>query len=133
MLSGALERKTLLSSITLCDNNVIAHNHHTNIPPKHCIIQRVCGACWPVLEPHQDALADQISNAEKTNQIDLVDGTARYMNMPFSLTLGSEIRKASYSLHNMFSSDWVEDKDIPARLLRDAKGIAFLTVAKAGT
>ena len=95
--------------------------------------QRVCGACYIILEPHQSELSDLISNAEKTNAIDMADGSLmRYCNMPFSLTLGSEIRKASYSLHNLFESEWLEDKDIPSQLLANAKGIAFLTVAKAG-
>lgn len=95
--------------------------------------QRVCGACYATLEPHQSQLSELIANAEKQNDVDLSSGSLmRYCNMPFSLTLGSEIRKASYSLHNMFESEWLEDKDIPAQLLANAKGIAFLTVAKAG-
>ena len=95
--------------------------------------QRVCAACYTTLEPHQEQLAELIANAEKSNAVDMTEGSLlRYCNLPFSLTLGSEIRKASYSLHNMFTSDWLEDKDIPAQLLAEAKGIAFLTVAKAG-
>jgi SH3 domain-containing YSC84-like protein 1 len=95
--------------------------------------QRVCAACFATLEPHQEQLSELIANAEKSNAVDMSEGSLmRYCNLPFSLTLGSEIRKASYSLHNMFTSDWLEDKDIPARLLTDAKGIAFLTIAKAG-
>ena len=95
--------------------------------------QRVCNACYTTLEPHQSQLADLIANAEKSNTIDTSEGSLmRYCNLPFSLTLGSEIRKASYSLHNMFESDWLEDKEIPSRLLADAKGIAFLTIIKAG-
>lgn len=95
--------------------------------------QRVCGTCYAILEPHQKQLSELIANAEKQNAVDLTSGSlTRYLNMPFSLTLGSEIRKATYSLHNMFESEWLEDKEIPAQLLADAKGIAFLTVAKGG-
>jgi len=46
--------------------------------------------------------------------------------------MGAEIRKAAYSIHNMFSSEWIEDKSIPLRLISECKGIAFLTVVKGG-
>ena len=54
--------------------------------------------------------------------------------MPFSSTLGSEIRKAAYSTHNLFSQPlhYVRDKAIPLRLLATAKGLAFITVMKGG-
>jgi lipid-binding SYLF domain-containing protein len=95
--------------------------------------QRVCGTCYTMLEPHQAQLSELISNAEKNNAVNLESGSLmRYCNLPFSLTLGSEIRKAAYSLHNLFESDFLEDKAIPAQLMVAAKGIAFLTVAKAG-
>lgn len=94
--------------------------------------QRVCGQCWDMLEPHQKDLADILSNSLRTNQLDLSDSLTRYCNMPFSLTLGSEIRKASYSLHNLFTSEWIEDKTIPAQLMESARGMAFLTIGKGG-
>jgi len=46
--------------------------------------------------------------------------------------MGAEIRKAAYSIHNMFSSEWIEDKSIPMRFISECKGIAFLTVVKGG-
>jgi lipid-binding SYLF domain-containing protein len=52
--------------------------------------------------------------------------------MPYSNTMGSEIRKAAYSIHNLFNLEWVQDKAIPLKLLKQAKGLAFLTVLKAG-
>jgi lipid-binding SYLF domain-containing protein len=61
-----------------------------------------------------------------------MDDNTRYMNIPYSSTLGSEIRKATYSLMNMFNAQWLRDKSIPARLLRNCAGIAFMTVVKAG-
>jgi SH3 domain-containing YSC84-like protein 1 len=95
--------------------------------------QRVCTHCHIDLEPHQQSLSDQNANAERLNQVDLTDGSyKRYLNMPYSSTLGSEIRKSAYSLHNLFSSDWLEDKSIPKTLLKDCAGIAFMTVVKAG-
>ena len=95
--------------------------------------QRVCGQCWEMLEPHQKDLADILSNSLRTNQVDLSDSLTRYCNMPFSLTLGSEIRKATYSLHNLFTSQWIEDKTIPAQLMESARGMAFLTIGKGGS
>eukprot|EP00606_Chrysophyceae_sp_TOSAG23-5_P000455 GSChrysophyteH2.ASY1.ANO1.67.1 assembled CDS len=97
--------------------------------------QRVCVACFTTLQPHQEQLAELIANAEKSNAVDMAEGSLmRYCNLPFSLTLGSEIRKAAYRCVVLWvlCFDWLEDKDIPARLLAEAKGIAFLTVAKAG-
>eukprot|EP01035_Chromulina_nebulosa_P021820 gene21820-28238_t len=52
--------------------------------------------------------------------------------MPFSFTLGSEIRKASYSTYNLFESNWIKDRSILLHLIPKAFGIAFLTVAKGG-
>eukprot|EP00600_Ochromonadales_sp_CCMP1393_P008287 CAMPEP_0174967842 /NCGR_PEP_ID=MMETSP0004_2-20121128/7803_1 /TAXON_ID=420556 /ORGANISM="Ochromonas sp., Strain CCMP1393" /LENGTH=102 /DNA_ID=CAMNT_0016217009 /DNA_START=1026 /DNA_END=1331 /DNA_ORIENTATION=+ len=55
--------------------------------------------------------------------------------MPFSSTLGSEIRKAAYSAHNLFMEGGqllVQDRAIPLRLLAAARGLAFLTVVKGG-
>lgn len=73
------------------------------------------------------------SNAVRENPVNLTDGSfTRYSNMPYSSTLGSEIRKATYSMSNMFNSEWLSDKSIPARLLQDCAGIAFMTVVKAG-
>ena len=59
--------------------------------------QRVCVACFTTLQPHQEQLAELIANAEKSNAVDMTEGSLmRYCNLPFSLTLGSEIRKAAY-------------------------------------
>jgi lipid-binding SYLF domain-containing protein len=55
--------------------------------------------------------------------------------LPFSITLGSEIRKAAYATHNLFSPQQlsaVRDHAIPLRLLVAAKGLAFITVLKGG-
>lgn len=93
--------------------------------------QRVCESCFEALAPHQTSLTSVIANHQKVNSLDLTS-SRRYMNLPFSLTMGSEIRKAAYSLHNMFTSEWIEDKAIPKHLFASAKGVAFLTVVKGG-
>jgi SH3 domain-containing YSC84-like protein 1 len=93
--------------------------------------QRVCESCFEALAPHQESSTGVIANHQKVNSLDLISNR-RYMNLPFALTLGSEIRKAAYSIHNMFTSEWIEDKAIPKRLFTEAKGLAFLTVVKGG-
>lgn len=93
--------------------------------------QRVCESCYEALLPHQTSLTGVIANHQKVNSLDLTS-TRRYCNLPFALTMGSEIRKAAYSIHNMFTSEWIEDKAIPKHLFAAAKGVAFLTVVKGG-
>ena len=41
--------------------------------------------------------------------------------------MGSEIRKAAYSIHNMFTSEWIEDKAIPRHLFSAAKVRIYCT------
>jgi len=64
----------------------------------------------------------------------LYSSSRRYFNMPYSNTLGSEIRKAAYSIHNMFlaPNSLIKDRTLPLQLLANAQGVAFLTVAKGG-
>jgi len=98
---------------------------------------RVCQTCHNHLEPQQQFLSTNIANHQRVNNIDVAStncNVRRYMNMPYSNTLGSEIRKAAYSTHNLFSQSlyYVRDKAIPLRLLAQAKGLAFITVVKGG-
>jgi len=97
----------------------------------------VCQTCHDHLEPQQQFLSTNIANHQRVNNIDVAStncNVRRYMNMPYSNTLGSEIRKAAYSTHNLFSQSlyYVRDKAIPLRLLAQAKGLAFITVVKGG-
>lgn len=101
--------------------------------------QRICNPCYEVLSPLQSSLINHLANHERENEIQpIVDPDVascqirRYSNLPFSLTLGSEIRKAAYSVYNLFNLNYLQDKTIPLWLLERAQGIAFLTVAKAG-
>lgn len=97
--------------------------------------QRVCNDCNTLLLPLQANLSTNIANHHRVNNIEMIDGNCtvrRYFNFPISLTLGSEIRKAAYSTYNLFSLQFLKDKAIPLHLLEQAKGIAFLTVAKGG-
>ena len=95
-------------------------------------VERVCFDCNVKLVPLQADLVRNMSNGLKNNTIDLSDTITRHCNLPFSSTMGSEIRKASYSLSNLLEKGCIEDKAIPLDLLQNCKGIAFLTVAKCG-
>ena len=99
---------------------------------------RVCTECNTKLLPHQQYLCTNIANHHRVNSIDVASthcNFRRYCNLPFSITLGSEIRKAAYATHNLFSPQQlsaVRDHAIPLRLLVAAKGLAFITVLKGG-
>jgi hypothetical protein len=85
-------------------------------------------ASIPIPCSGRDATSSSSSSSSSASSMHL----RRYTNMPFSLTLGSEIRKATYSIYNLFNLQYLHDKGLPLRLLRNAKGIAFLTVVKGG-
>ena len=96
--------------------------------------QRVCTPCHKLLAPMQGALTSVIANHQRVNAIDLTDKllSLRYLNLPYSDTLGSEVRKAAYSVHNLFSLELIRDRNIPLQLLQQAHGLAFFTVLKGG-
>ena len=96
--------------------------------------QRVCGPCHRLLQPMQISLTDVIANHQRANSIDLADKllSMRYLNLPYSNTLGAEIRKAAYSVHNLFTLELIRDRNIPLQLLHGAHGLAFFTVLKGG-
>lgn len=97
--------------------------------------ERVCLHCHEQLLPLQSYFSTNIANHQRANTIDVASDSCnvrRYMNMPLSSTLGSEIRKASYTVHNLLAPQSIKDRAIPLRLIREAKGLAFLTVIKGG-
>ncbi|GMI43557.1 hypothetical protein TeGR_g6593 [Tetraparma gracilis] len=56
-----------------------------------------------------------------------------YLGNPVSFTMGGEVRKATFTIANMCGvSHLSNDRSVPLDLMRQAKGIAFLTVAKGG-
>lgn len=91
--------------------------------------QRVCLWCSARLGPMQAALAGTVANRNRTNEID-TQSYSRYMNLPYSKTLGSELRKAAYAVSNMFHPSVIKDNDLTLPLLQQAQGLAFLTVIK---
>lgn len=97
--------------------------------------ERVCLRCHDQLLPLQGYFSTNIANHQRANTVDIASDTCnvrRYFNMPVATTLGSEIRKASYTIYNLLAPQTLRDKAIPLRLIREAKGLAFLTILKGG-
>ncbi|KAJ0241635.1 RING/FYVE/PHD-type zinc finger family protein [Hirschfeldia incana] len=97
--------------------------------------QRVCDSCYERLDPLQGLLINSISNAVQVAKHDVVDWTCArgWLNLPVGLSMEDEIYKASNTLRGysqVARSD--PEKSIPHALLSRAKGLAILTVAKAG-
>jgi hypothetical protein len=96
--------------------------------------QRVCESCHLTLRPQQTVLTLNIANHARANTVDILSySLRRYVNLPVSLTLGSEIRKAGYSTYNLCQHlFYIRDRSVPLGLLANAKGLAFITVMKGG-
>ena len=73
--------------------------------------------------------------ADRENDLDLdtpIEQSLRWSN-PLAFTLGSSIRQAAYTVQHMCLQGLSDsDQSIPLDLLRYAKGLCFLTVAKCG-
>ncbi|VFQ78934.1 unnamed protein product [Cuscuta campestris] len=98
-------------------------------------LQRVCDVCNVRLEPIQTFLIDQISRAVQLPTHDLTDlSTLRsWLNFPWSQSMEYEIYKATNTLRGCDKVGYMNpDKSIPSAILKQAKGLAILTVAKVG-
>ncbi|KAI4380833.1 hypothetical protein MLD38_006976 [Melastoma candidum] len=97
--------------------------------------QRVCDACYDRLDPLQGVLINSISNAAQVAKHDVLDWTCArgWVNLPIGLSMEHEIYKAANTLRSYcLVARSNPDKSIPLAVLQGAKGLAFLTVAKAG-
>ena len=93
---------------------------------------RTCSHCARSLHHVQEDLRKLLAKAHAETIVERLS-PERYLNRPFSNSLQSEIRKATHTLWNFTSDNIVEGRDrIPRELLQGAKGLAFLTIAKAG-
>jgi SH3 domain-containing YSC84-like protein 1 len=90
--------------------------------------QRVCQRCHEKLLPVQRSLIREYANHTRVNLVE----SSKQFNLPFSKTLGSEIRKATSTIQQLLEQDVIEDTSFTLSLLGNAKGIAFLTVVKGG-
>ncbi|CAJ1940594.1 unnamed protein product [Sphenostylis stenocarpa] len=97
--------------------------------------QRVCDACYDRLDPLQGVLINTISNATQVAKHDVMDWTCGrgWVNLPIALSMEHEIYKASNTLRNYCQvAKSNTEKSIPLSVLKSAKGLAILTVAKVG-
>ncbi|CAK7352292.1 unnamed protein product [Dovyalis caffra] len=97
--------------------------------------QRVCDACYDRLDPLQGVLINSISNAMQVAKHDVMDWTCTrgWLNLPVGLSMEHEIYKASNTLRSYWQVSRLNpEKSIPLAVLKGAKGLAILTVVKAG-
>lgn len=93
--------------------------------------QRCCDSCSKSLIPLQEELRDLNCRANNTLDVDR-QSTNRYLNMPVSRKLETDIKKATNTLYNFGSDSFQGEDTIPSHLITSAKGIAFITILKAG-
>ncbi|XP_066329946.1 uncharacterized protein [Miscanthus floridulus] len=107
------------------------------MPPKFMTAepQRVCDVCGVRLESIQPQLMNQISRASQLPTRDVTDlSTLRsWLNFPWAHTMEYEIYKAANSLRSYCKVGGLKpEKSIPDTILRQAKGLAIVTVVKVG-
>lgn len=98
-------------------------------------LQRVCDVCFVRLESVQSYLMDQVSHAAQLPTHDLTDlSTLRsWLNFPWGQSMEYEIYKATNTLQGYDKVGCLRpEKSIPEAILRQAKGLAILTVVKVG-
>lgn len=97
--------------------------------------QRVCDTCYDRLDPLQGVLINSISNAVQSVKHDVMDWTCMrgWLNMPVGLSMEDEIYKSTNTLTSYCQVARLNaEKSMPLAVLKGAKGLAILTVAKAG-
>ncbi|XP_068663265.1 uncharacterized protein [Aristolochia californica] len=97
--------------------------------------QRVCDTCYDRLDPLQGVLMNTISNAVQVAKHDVTDWTCMrgWINMPIGLSMAQEIYKSTITLRSYCQVARLNpERSIPLAVLKGAKGLAILTVAKAG-
>lgn len=97
--------------------------------------QRVCDICYDRLDPLQNVLINTVSNAAQSAKHDVIDWTCTrgWLNLPMGLSMEHEIYKAASTLRTYSQVARLNpEKSIPAAVLKGAKGLAIITVAKAG-
>lgn len=97
--------------------------------------QRVCDACYDRLDPLQGILINSISNAAQAAKHDVMDWTCTrgWLNLPVGFSMEQEIYKATNTLRSYSQVSRLNpERSIPLAVLKGAKGLAILTVAKAG-
>lgn len=95
--------------------------------------EKVCNTCAAYLQESQGQLVAGALHAQH-NPVELAPSSyQRYMNLPCGFSLTKEVQKATYSVYNLFHRrNMLHDADLAAKLLRNARGLVFLTSLKAG-
>ncbi|EPS57837.1 hypothetical protein M569_16979, partial [Genlisea aurea] len=97
--------------------------------------QRVCDPCYDRLDPLQYIFTNTISNAAQVAKHDVMDWTCprSWLNLPLGMSMEYEIFKSANMLRSYCRVTRLDpEKSIPASVLKGARGLAMLTVAKAG-
>ncbi|XP_042040342.1 uncharacterized protein LOC121785924 [Salvia splendens] len=97
--------------------------------------QRVCDVCCVRLECVQPYLMKRVSRAAQSPTHDLTDlSTLRsWLNFPWGQSMEHEIYKAANTLQGYTKVGFVTpEKSIPGAILKQARGLAILTVARVG-
>lgn len=97
--------------------------------------QRVCDTCYDRLDPLQSILINSVSNAAQVAKHDVTDWTCTrgWLNLPVGLSMEHEIYKASNTLRTYCQISRLNaERSIPSVVLKGARGLAILTVVKAG-
>ncbi|CAH1443600.1 unnamed protein product [Lactuca virosa] len=97
--------------------------------------QRVCDVCCVRLQCVQVYLMDRVSRAVQVATRDLTDlSTLRsWLNFPWGQSMEQEIYKAANTIRGYFKvGSLTPEKSIPDSILKQAKGLAIITVAKVG-
>ncbi|CAN0853604.1 SH3 domain-containing protein PJ696.02 [Linum grandiflorum] len=97
--------------------------------------ERVCDVCCVKLESVQPYLMDQVSHAAQLPTHDVTDlSTLRsWVNFPWGQTMEYEIYKAANTIKGYNKVGRLKaEKSIPDGILRQAKGLAIITVVKVG-
>ncbi|XVF25591.1 hypothetical protein REPUB_Repub13aG0225200 [Reevesia pubescens] len=98
--------------------------------------QRVCDVCCVRLESVQPYLMDQVSHAAQLPTHDLTDlSTLRsWVNFPWGQSMEHEIYKATNTIRGYITKVGClkPEQSIPDTILREAKGLAIISVMKVG-
>ncbi|CAN0147015.1 unnamed protein product [Ascophyllum nodosum] len=116
---------------------------HGRAAPDQTRPHRVCNNCYRELQPIQEQLQEKMSRASRYNHLN-TDSPARFCNSPLGMDLAHEVRKAANTLNNVLARrhegcdlDGLNlmggaERRISNALCHGARGLVFVTVAKAG-
>ncbi|KAL4562194.1 hypothetical protein LXL04_034392 [Taraxacum kok-saghyz] len=98
-------------------------------------MERVCDVCFIRLEPVQPHLMDHVSRAAQLPTFDVTDlSTLRsWLNFPWGQLMEHEIYKATNTIQGYSKVGYLRpEKSIPDMVLKQAKGLAIITIVKVG-